>query len=170
MTLDEAIADNLRIAEGQDKCAEISVSEHAKERMKVCADEHRQLAEWLRELKELRKLAVINPIIAGYNEVYEKLRKGDIETSNDKDLLKTAVGTLENVMPKYRRLSEENQKQKEQIAEYKRLLKAAVKDINFYVDCYEAHCDECCCSHDNHCHWKYEAAALKLIGEDETDG
>lgn len=54
MTIDEAIADNLRIAEGQDKCAEISVSEHAKERMKVCADDHRQLAEWLKELKALR--------------------------------------------------------------------------------------------------------------------
>lgn len=54
MTLDEAIADNLRIAEGQDKCAEISASEHAKERIKVCAAEHRQLAEWLRELKALR--------------------------------------------------------------------------------------------------------------------
>lgn len=55
MTIDEAIADNLRIAEGQDKCAEISVSEHAKERMKVCAAEHRQLAEWLTELKDLRE-------------------------------------------------------------------------------------------------------------------
>jgi hypothetical protein len=53
-----------------------------------------------------------------------------------------------------------------QIAEYKRLLKAAVEDINYYVDCYEAHCDECCCDHDNRCHWKHEAEALALIGED----
>lgn len=52
--------------------------------------------------------------------------------------------------------------------EYKRLLKAAVNDINFYVDCFEACCDECCCDHDNHCHWKHEAEALKLIGG-ETD-
>ncbi len=52
-----------------------------------------------------------------------------------------------------------------ELKEAKRLLKAAVKDINFYVDCFEAQaqCDECCCDHDNHCHWKHEAEALKLI-------
>lgn len=63
-----------------------------------------------------------------------------------------------------------------QISEYdyelrqaKRLLKAAVEDINYYVDCYEAHCDECCCDHDNHCHWKHEAEALALIGGGADD-
>ena len=56
-----------------------------------------------------------------------------------------------------------------ELKEAKRLLKMAVEDINFYVDCYEAHCDECCCSQDNHCHWKHEAEALKLIGEDEDE-
>jgi len=50
-----------------------------------------------------------------------------------------------------------------ELKEAKRLLKAAVKDINSYVDCYEAHCDECCCIYDNHCHWKHEAEALKLL-------
>ena len=54
-----------------------------------------------------------------------------------------------------------------ELKEAKRLLKAAVEDINFYVDCYEAHCDECCCDHDNHCHWKHEAKALALIGGEE---
>lgn len=53
-----------------------------------------------------------------------------------------------------------------ELCEAKRLLKAAVEDINYYVDCYEAHCDECCCDHDNRCHWKHEAKALALIGED----
>jgi hypothetical protein len=59
-----------------------------------------------------------------------------------------------------------------ELKEAKRLLKMAVEDINSYVDCvdcYEAHCDECCCSQDNHCHWKHEAEALKLIGEDEDE-
>ena len=56
-----------------------------------------------------------------------------------------------------------------ELKEAKRLLKAAVEDINSYVDCYEAHCDECCCSQDNHCHWKHEAEALKLIGEEEGE-
>ena len=54
-----------------------------------------------------------------------------------------------------------------ELKEAKRILKAAVEDINFYVDCYEAHCDECCCDHDNHCHWKHEAEALALIGGEE---
>lgn len=84
-------------------------------------------------------------------------------------------------------LYEENQRLKErikeleskhynecgQIAQYsdenaklKELLKAAVEDINYYVDCYEAHCEECCCDQNNHCHWKHEAEAHALIGED----
>lgn len=56
MTLDEAIKHCLDIADGQDKCAEISVSEHAKERISQCATDHRQLAEWLTELKEAKRL------------------------------------------------------------------------------------------------------------------
>lgn len=51
MTLDEAIKHCLDIADGQDKCADISVSEHAKERIRECANDHRQLAEWLEDLK-----------------------------------------------------------------------------------------------------------------------
>lgn len=49
-------------------------------------------------------------------------------------------------------------------AKLKELLKKAVEDINYYVDCYEVHCDECCCDHDNHCHWKHAAEAFALIG------
>lgn len=56
MTLDEAIKHCLDIADGQDKCAYISVSEHAKERIRECANDHRQLAEWLQELKHSREL------------------------------------------------------------------------------------------------------------------
>ena len=51
-----------------------------------------------------------------------------------------------------------------ELKEAKRLLRLAVEDINYYVDCYEAHCDECCCDHDNHCHWKHADEALALIG------
>lgn len=56
-----------------------------------------------------------------------------------------------------------------ELKEAKRLLKAAVEDINYYVDCYEAHCDECCCDHDNQCHWKHEGEVLKLIGGADND-
>lgn len=188
MELDEAIKHCEEVAEKNEIQAEKWQEEGGEEWGKTtacrdCAAEHRQLAEWLKELKELRKLAVINPIIAGYNEVYEKLRKGNIETSNDKDLLKTAVGTLENVMPKYRRLSEENQKQKEQIAEYKRLLKAAVKDFKLVIrdmltceHCkwFNAETTECSYPDENtSCKeiagWRHEGEALKLIGEDDNE-
>lgn len=51
MTIDEAIKHCEEIAKSQDMCAEISVSKHAKERINNCAAEHRQLAEWLKDLK-----------------------------------------------------------------------------------------------------------------------
>lgn len=69
MTIDEAISHALKVAEGQDKCAEISVSKHAKERISKCASDHRQLAEWLMELKEAKRLL--------------QLAWDDIQTLND---------------------------------------------------------------------------------------
>lgn len=54
MTIDEAIAQAERIAEGQEKSAELSPFNHAKERISKSAAEHRQFAEWLRELQEYR--------------------------------------------------------------------------------------------------------------------
>ena len=61
MTLDEAIRHAEEVAEANNKCAE-----HIRDRMmseialnnatecETCAEEHRQLAEWLRELRALR--------------------------------------------------------------------------------------------------------------------
>lgn len=179
MVLDEAIKQQMDFAKMNEYNSKSYKDSYSKECYQKYSAEHRQLAEWLTELKELRKLTVINPIIAGYNEVYEKLIKGDIEESNDKDLLKTAVETLENVMPKYRRLSEENQKQKEQIAEYKRLLKAAVKDMTGMQ--FGKECKVCgknllpneCPIHNNVAcilekdfKWRYADEALALIREE----
>ena len=56
MTIDEAIKYHLDIADGQDKCADICVSEHAKERISECANNNRQFAKWLIELKEAKRL------------------------------------------------------------------------------------------------------------------
>ena len=56
MTIDEAIAQAERIAEGQEKSAELSPFNHAKERISKSAAEHRQLAEWLRELKKAKRI------------------------------------------------------------------------------------------------------------------
>lgn len=103
---------------------------------KECKGEHEQLLKWLRELKELREENI------NFKNEIERLR----------DSVDNLVynGELDFV----------------ELKEAKRLLKVAVEDINYYVDCYEAHCDECCCDHDNHCHWKHEAEALALIGKE----
>lgn len=55
MTLDEAIRHCMEVAERQDILCSISVSDKAKENNHKCAEEHRQLAEWLRELKDRRQ-------------------------------------------------------------------------------------------------------------------
>ena len=62
MTLDEAIKHCEEVAEEQDMKAGFetdyqtyTMSEEERERCKECASEHRQLAEWLRELKAYRK-------------------------------------------------------------------------------------------------------------------
>ena len=92
------------------------------------------------------------------------------------DIIRTLQFEKEQLEAKIRLLEDKIESDNRQISEYdhelrqaKRLLKAAVKDIYYYVDCYEAqaHCDECCCDHDNHCHWKHEAEALALIGGEE---
>lgn len=59
MTLDEAIKHAMQVAEEQEKDERFyTMSRPDKERRdscKKCAAEHRQLAEWLKELKQLRE-------------------------------------------------------------------------------------------------------------------
>lgn len=140
MTIDEAIKHCLDIADGQDKCAEISVSEHAKERISQCAADHRQLAEWLTELKGLRE-------------------ENKVLISECDRLIKEKGELL---------------KKSEQIAEYKRLLKAAVEDFKVIGKALDADCDilinceECPLQsgHYNCRSWNHQDEALALIGED----
>lgn len=133
LDIDAAIKHCLDIADGQDKCAEISVSEHAKERISQCATEHRQLAEWLTELKQWRRVYGVCP---SYEMCIPECKEG----------------------------------YNAQIAEYKRLLKAAVEDMNK-----EADCGICLHDNDSECpikvtackfKWRHAAEALALIGED----
>lgn len=151
MTIDEAISHAEEVAEEQEKSCEVygSLKKHhpniyerltAENNEKECAKraaEHRQLAEWLTDYKELK-----NSIGAVKLEL---LKEAQAELEKRGNMLHDAIAELE---------------------EAKRLLKMAVEDINECVDCFKS-CDECCCDQDNHCHWKHEAEALKLIGEDE---
>ena len=55
ITLDEAIRHAMNIAEKQEELAKVCVVEQARDSCLKCANEHRQLAEWIRELQERRK-------------------------------------------------------------------------------------------------------------------
>ena len=57
MTLDEAIKHCEEVAEANEKMVEydLAYTDEQKEECRECAEEHRQLAEWLRELKAYRK-------------------------------------------------------------------------------------------------------------------
>lgn len=115
-----------------------------------CATDHRQLAEWLTELKELRN---------------------SIGAVKFKDM-KEAVGLLQE-------LNTENDQLTSQLAEAKRLLKLAVEDFakldrentkNKNCMMPEMDCADCPLSWDSvddrvePCHsWRYTTEALKLI-------
>ena len=55
MTLEEAITHAMEVAKNQEQCAEkIDKLDCDSTSMRECASEHRQLAEWLRELQKWR--------------------------------------------------------------------------------------------------------------------
>lgn len=81
MTIDEAIAH-------AEWCADNSCGE--------CADEHRQLAEWLRELKDLRRkreilkahgVEIVDAVAGGY-EVYNELQRTVYKVKGENERLK----------------------------------------------------------------------------------
>ena len=54
MTLDEGITWFASLARTDEMCASISVTEQAREANRQSAEKHRQMVDWLRELKERR--------------------------------------------------------------------------------------------------------------------
>ena len=55
-TLNEAIRHAMNIAEKQEELAKVCVVEQARDSCLKCANEHRQLAEWLKELKDVKDI------------------------------------------------------------------------------------------------------------------
>ena len=104
-----------------------------------CASDHRQLAGWLRELKELR------------------LTVGMIKVED----LKSALTLL-------REYKAENNEMREQIEEYKRLLKAAVGTLNdssCNKDCHQCKWNNGGCEMSCRFAWIHTDEANKLIGD-----
>lgn len=55
MSIDEAIRHAEECAESCDRLADLCVEDTSRNRNHRCAEEHRQLAEWLKELKAYRQ-------------------------------------------------------------------------------------------------------------------
>ena len=131
MTLDEAVNKNIKMAELQERLLS-NADDSLKEIAMKFATEYRQLAEWLTELKQWRRVYGICP---NYEMCIPECKEG----------------------------------YNAQIAEYKRLLKAAVEDMsekNFCVKVCKR--DNFACRVSDTCDfkWRYEAEALALLGKD----
>lgn len=92
LTLDEAIKHCLEVAENNEQFASGkwigSEGEANRQECEQCAADHRQLAEWLMELKDLR---------AGQNDQYVFIRELMDELEEAKRLLKLAVEQMAEV-------------------------------------------------------------------------
>ena len=91
MTINEAIAHAMKVAEQNDTQAEKWQEEGGEQWGKTtacreCATDHRQLAEWLMELKDLR---------AEQNDQYVFIHELMSELKEAKRLLKAAMGDME---------------------------------------------------------------------------
>jgi hypothetical protein len=149
MTINEAIAHAMKVAEQNDAQAEkiggqlvgSAIDKYATD-CRECAAEHRQLAEWLTELKELRN---------------------SIGAVKLKDM-KEAVGLLQE-------LNAENDQLTSQLLEAKRLLKLAVEDMNNNNICYDINaCNVCAEKYYISCdtfHWRYTDEAEKLLNDEK---
>ena len=137
MTIDEAIKHCLEVAENNELFASGkwigSEGEANRQECLQCAADHRQLAEWLTELRQWRRVYGVYP---SYEMCIPECKEG----------------------------------YNAQIAEYKRLLKAAVEDMNGNNICDEENACNACkygsCVICSTFEWQYTDEALKLIGDD----
>jgi chromosome segregation ATPase len=165
MTIDEAIKHCEEVAERYERM-EDSHDDKLKEECLQCAADHRQLAEWLTELQELR-LQIEAPKLGSIEEYHYELAKC-------KAAFWSCNRRCMNAEEQYRRKADELRKAQEQIAEYKRLLKSAANVLNMFLPCDEDYnCSECIkqrqnCDYDDSFKWRYADEALKLIGGSEN--
>lgn len=158
LTLDEAIKHCLEVVKKNEQAKKDGNLWIDTEYEDCCAD-HRQLAEWLTELQELRS-QIEAPRLGSIEEYHYELAKC-------KAAFWSCNRRCMDAEEQYRRKADELRKAQEQIAEYKRLLKAAVEDMNSNNICFDINaCNVCteknCISCDTF-HWRYTDEALKLI-------
>lgn len=140
LTLDDAIKHCLEVAERNDTQTEKWQKEGGEQWGKTtvcreCAADHRQLAEWLMELKDLR---------AEQNDQYTFIRELMDELKEAKRLLKAAVEDMDVTV-------------------------AEIYNGGLICECckWKSQMGECCCPNDGGCdvayRWRYADEALKLI-------
>lgn len=172
MTIEEAISHALEVAGEQQERADsaelIDILDGLDvESCKECATEHRQLAEWLRELKELREenkvlTSECDRLIKEKGELLNKVSDGDVlRICQLEDRLQAELDNSHCL--------------EIELKEAKRLLKSATNVLNMFIPCDEDYnCSECIkqrrsCDYDDSFKWRYLDEALKLTG-DEPNG
>lgn len=144
MTLEEAIKHcEEQVAKYERQC-EFGISKEGKEYNSQCASDHRQLAEWLKELQELRdKHWDECRQIAHYDDELQKL------------MIPAIITALDNLDAN------------DMIRELKRLLRIAMADLDKAEDCI---CYACTywvkgpCPVDCRFKWKHHDEAIELMG------
>lgn len=177
MTLDEAIKHCLEVAEEQEIIADRSNSGIDKMNCKSCAEDHKQLATWLTDYKNLKEenkvlISECDRLIKEKGELLKKVSGGDVlRICQLEERLQTEL--------------DNNQCLKIELKEAKNLLKIAVKDLKAIGE-FTNHFDSYC-SMFNHlanncsncplngvdefgnCTWLHHNEAMKLIGDDIND-
>ncbi len=187
MALDEAIKHCEEVAEQNESsaityknCKEIKANmyekltaEKAENDCRECAADHRQLAEWLTELKDLREenkvlMQECDRLIKEKGELLSKVSGGDVlRICQLEDQLQAELDNSHCL--------------EIELTEAKQLLKAAVEDIHdvltsqikitnytlcekckYYLNC---NCKDKCIVSYNLKQWRFADEALKLIGE-----
>lgn len=185
LTLDEAIKHCLEVAEQNKAQADkisrqligSAIDKYATD-CRECAADHRKLAEWLTEMKELREenkvlMQECDRLIKEKGELLSKVSGGDVLR------ICQLEEQLKDWKEEYANLNKISYGFYEELKEAKRLLKAAVEDfakldrVNTKVrNCMmpEMDCADCPLSWDSvddsvePCHnWRYTNEALKLI-------
>lgn len=168
MTLEEAISHALEVAGEQQERADsaelIDILDGLDvEDCKECASEHRQLAEWLTELKELREenkvlTSECDRLIKEKGELLQKVSGGDVlRICQLEDRLQAELDNSHCL--------------EIELAEAKRLLKSATNVLNMFIPCdRDYNCRECIkqrqnCDYDDSFKWRYADEALKLLGD-----
>ena len=180
MTLDEAIKHCLEVAEEQEKDADYHKEWHEtydEKDCRECAADHKQLAEWLTELKELREenkvlMHECDRLIKEKGELLKKVNNDNTPSTHQlEERLQTELDNSHCL--------------EIELKETKRLLRIAVKDlkaIGEFTNHFDSYCsmynhlaDNCSncplngVDESGNCTWRYHNDAVKLIGDDTND-